>query len=126
MCSIFVAQLTGASLYWINREWYYAYMAMTKRYFAITTTVMTQLWGPVTVRISGNDSVAGQIHQLEDGGVKFDFPERVVLIANHQVSLLDKHSQSIFRHLARPFVQTERNWLTRASRSTRIGCTSGG
>lgn len=60
-------------------------MAMTKRSFAITTTVMTHIWGPTTIRISGDATVAGEIRPTEDGGVEFRFPERLILIANHQV-----------------------------------------
>lgn len=84
-CSILITQLIGSPLYFVNRDWYYAYMAMTKRSFAITTTVMTSIWGPTKIRISGDASVAGQIRPTEGGGVEFDFPERMVLIANHQV-----------------------------------------
>ncbi|UNI17748.1 hypothetical protein JDV02_004069 [Purpureocillium takamizusanense] len=83
--AIVVTQFIGAPLYFINREWFYAYMAMTKRSFALTTTAMTQIWGPTTVRISGDESVAGQIKSTGDGGVQFSFPERLVLIANHQI-----------------------------------------
>ncbi|KPM37833.1 hypothetical protein AK830_g8748 [Neonectria ditissima] len=82
---IHVTQLIGAPLYVINREWFYAYMAMTKRSFAITTAVMTHIWGATTIRISGDESVAGQIKATPDGGVQFNFPERLVLIANHQI-----------------------------------------
>ncbi|KAI5468056.1 acyltransferase-domain-containing protein [Mariannaea sp. PMI_226] len=82
---IHITQLIGSPLYFFNRDWYYAYMAMTKRSFALTTTVMTQIWGPTTVRISGDESVAGQIKPTSDGGVQFNFPERIVLIANHQI-----------------------------------------
>lgn len=46
---------------------------------------MTQIWGPVTIRISGDESVAGEIRPTEGGGVQFNFPERLVMIANHQV-----------------------------------------
>lgn len=83
--SIHITQLVGAPLYFVNREWYYAYMAMTKHSFAITTTVMTYIWGPTIIRISGDESVAGEIVPTADGGVEFRFPERLVLIANHQV-----------------------------------------
>lgn len=79
-------QLIGAPLYFTHREWYYAYMAMTKRFFAITIAVMTQVWGPTKIRISGDASVAGQIESVGKDGVRFRFPERIVLIANHQVS----------------------------------------
>jgi hypothetical protein len=60
-------------------------MSMTKRWFAVTTTFVTQVWGPTTIRISGDESVAGEIRPTEDGGVQFSFPERLVMIANHQV-----------------------------------------
>lgn len=85
-----MTQCVGAPLYFVNREWFYAYIAMTKRSFAITTTAMTNIWGPTTIRISGDDSVAGQIRPTDAGGVEFDFPERMVLIANHQVCWMYK------------------------------------
>lgn len=70
---------------------------MTKRSFAITTTVMTNIWGPTTIRISGDQSVAGQIKPTQGGGVEFDFPERIVLIANHQVWGDRFHSYAVLR-----------------------------
>ena len=89
-----MTQFVGAPLYFVNREWFYAYMAMTKRSFAIVMTVMTNLWGPTIMRISGDASVAGQIKPTKDGGVQFLFPERMVLIANHQVSLPGQRSKA--------------------------------
>jgi lysocardiolipin and lysophospholipid acyltransferase len=80
-----VTQFIGVPLYWINRDWYYSYMAMTKQSFATTLNTMTYVWGPTTIRISGDESVAGQILPAPNGGVEFRFPERIVLIANHQV-----------------------------------------
>ena len=58
---------------------------MTKQAFGITLTTTTRWWGPTTIRISGDASVAGQIKQMPDGRVQFAFPERLVLIANHQI-----------------------------------------
>lgn len=84
-CSIGVTQLIGAPLYFVNKDMYYAYMAMTKRSFALVITVMTRIWGRTMIRVSGDESVAGQIKKMPDGTVQFDFPERLVLIANHQV-----------------------------------------
>ncbi|KAH7141233.1 acyltransferase-domain-containing protein [Dactylonectria estremocensis] len=78
-------QIIGSPLYFVNREWFYAYMAMTKHLFAITIAVMTRIWGPTPIRISGDETVAGQIKATPDGGVQFRFPERMVLIANHQI-----------------------------------------
>lgn len=60
---------------------------MTKRSFALVTSLMTHIWGPTTIRISGDESVAGQIRPTAGGGVECDFPERIVLIANHQVNI---------------------------------------
>ncbi|KAL6863443.1 hypothetical protein ACO1O0_003697 [Amphichorda felina] len=83
--TIVFTQVVGSPLYFINREWYYAYMAMTKRSFALVTSLMTHIWGPTKIRISGDASVAGQIRPTADGGVECLFPERIVLIANHQI-----------------------------------------
>lgn len=80
-----VTQFIGVPLYWLNREMYYSFMALTKQSFGLLITTMTQWWGPTTVRISGDASVAGQIKRTPDGLVEFDFPERIILIANHQV-----------------------------------------
>ncbi|KAG6018700.1 hypothetical protein E4U40_007909, partial [Claviceps sp. LM458 group G5] len=59
-------------------------MAMTKRSFSLTITSMTHIFGPTTIRISGDESVKGQILPATGGGVEFKFPERMVMIANHQ------------------------------------------
>lgn len=71
-------------MYFINKDFYYSYMSMTKRYFAIVTSFMTNIWGPTTIRISGDSTVMKQIEATPQG-VQFNFPERIVLIANHQV-----------------------------------------
>lgn len=60
-------------------------MSLTKQSFALFITTMTQWWGPTTIRISGDASVADQIRKTDDGLVEFSFPERIVMIANHQV-----------------------------------------
>ncbi|KAK4210040.1 acyltransferase-domain-containing protein [Rhypophila decipiens] len=83
--AISISQFVGAPLYWINRDLYYAYMALTKQSFGLLTTAMTQWWGPTTIRISGDASVADQIRKTPDGMVEFAFPERMVMIANHQI-----------------------------------------
>lgn len=83
-----MTQIIGSPLYFINRDWFYDYMAMTKRCFAVCACFGNGFWAPITIRISGDESVAGQIHATESGDVRFDFPERIILIANHQVSAL--------------------------------------
>ncbi len=60
-------------------------MALTKESFGLVITTMTQWWSPTLVRIHGDESVRGQIRKTEDGRVECDFPERLVMIANHQV-----------------------------------------
>lgn len=87
---ICITQLIGAPLYFFNRDWFYAYMAMTKQSFALTITLMTHIFGPTVIRTSGDESVAGQILPTAGGGVEFKFPERIVMIANHQVSSCTK------------------------------------
>lgn len=74
-------------LYWINKDLYYAYMALTKQSFGLLIATMTQWWSPTVVRISGDASVVGQIRRTADGRVECSFPERLVLIANHQVGV---------------------------------------
>jgi lysocardiolipin and lysophospholipid acyltransferase len=60
-------------------------MALTKRSFLLVITTITQWWSPARLRISWDESVAGQVWRTEDGGVEFNWPDRIVMIANHQV-----------------------------------------
>lgn len=46
---------------------------------------MTQWWAPTIVRVSGDSTVRGQLLQSVDGSLLCDFPQRLVLIANHQI-----------------------------------------
>lgn len=83
--SIGITQFLGAPLYFVSKDLYYAYMAQTKQSFGLFITTITHRWGPTIIRISGDASVAGQIRKTQDGLVEFAFPERMVMIANHQV-----------------------------------------
>ena len=85
LCSIHVTQLVGSPLYFFNRDYYYAYMALTKQSFGIVITTITQWFSPTLVRISGDASVQGQLHTSSDGRLEPTFPARLVLLANHQV-----------------------------------------
>jgi lysocardiolipin and lysophospholipid acyltransferase len=60
-------------------------MSLTKQSFGILITTMTHWWAPTKIRISGDASVASQIKKHPSGLVEFAFPERLVLIANHQI-----------------------------------------
>lgn len=81
--SLHVQQWLGAPLYFLNERWYYAWQAGVKQSTALMIIVLNQLRAPTTVRISGDASVTGQIR----GGKRLElhFPDRMVLIANHQV-----------------------------------------
>lgn len=46
---------------------------------------MTQWWAPTVVRVSGDSTMRGQLLKTTDGGLLCNFPERMVLIANHQI-----------------------------------------
>ena len=78
-------QYFGVPLYWINRDYFYAYMALTKQTFGLLIVSLTQWFSPTVVRVSGDKSVRGQLVQTKDGRLKCEFPERMVMITNHQI-----------------------------------------
>ncbi|KAJ5584055.1 Phospholipid/glycerol acyltransferase [Penicillium hispanicum] len=82
---IFATQVIGSPLYLINKDWYYSYMAYTKQNFGLVITAFTEWASPTLFRVSGDASVREQLHLSEDGVLRTQFPERLVLIANHQV-----------------------------------------
>lgn len=82
---IVMTQLIGSPLYFINKNYYYAYMAMTKQCFGILAVTVTQWGAPTVVRVSGDASVKGQMRIAPDGRLVTDFHNRLVFIANHQV-----------------------------------------
>ncbi|EPS39622.1 hypothetical protein H072_6578 [Dactylellina haptotyla CBS 200.50] len=83
--AIVATQFIGAPLYFYNRDWFYAYIALTKQSFGILVTTGTQWWTPTVIRVSGDRSIRGQIRITKDGLLECDFPERMVFIANHQL-----------------------------------------
>ncbi|KAF7502325.1 hypothetical protein GJ744_006026 [Endocarpon pusillum] len=80
-----LSQFLGAPLYLINENWYNAWIALTKQSIGILTTTLTQYWAPTVVRVSGDKSVRGQLVSTSNGGLRCLFPQRMVLIANHQI-----------------------------------------
>lgn len=60
-------------------------MALTKQYFGLLATTGTQWFSPTVIRISGDASIDGQLKQCADGRLECDFPERMILVANHQI-----------------------------------------
>ncbi|KAB2100659.1 hypothetical protein AG0111_0g11174 [Alternaria gaisen] len=83
--AIAITQYIGLPLYFYSKDLFYAWMAMTKQHFSMVVTTMTYWWAPVTMRVSGDESVRGQMRKNKDGMMECDFPERMVLISNHQI-----------------------------------------
>ncbi|KAL9636712.1 MAG: hypothetical protein Q9164_002651 [Protoblastenia rupestris] len=83
--AINASQVLGTPLYLINPEWYNTWIAFTKQSWGLLTMTMTQWWAPTVVRVSGDSTMRGQLLKTTDGGLLCDFPERMVLIANHQI-----------------------------------------
>ncbi|KAF2487451.1 acyltransferase-domain-containing protein [Neohortaea acidophila] len=83
--AISASQFIGAPLKLVDPKFYAAYMAWTKESFAILVTTITQFWSPTLIRVSGDESMQGQLYQMPDGSLKCNFPHRLVLMANHQL-----------------------------------------
>ncbi|EMC96101.1 hypothetical protein BAUCODRAFT_34884 [Baudoinia panamericana UAMH 10762] len=85
LLAISASQFIGAPLKLVDPKAYDGYMAWTKESFAVLMTTITQWWAPTVVRVSGDDSMKGQLFQMDDGTLKCNFPHRMVLMANHQL-----------------------------------------
>lgn len=83
--AISASQFIGAPLKLVDPKFYDGYMAWTKESFAVLMTTITQWWSPTVVRVSGDESMKGQLYQMDDGTLKCNFPHRIVLMANHQL-----------------------------------------
>jgi len=83
--SIHMTQILGSPLYFIDKDYYYAWMALTKQSFGIVIITVTEWFAPTLVRVSGDASVRGQIRRAADGRLETDFPERLVMTSNHQI-----------------------------------------
>jgi hypothetical protein len=85
LMAVNASQFLGAPFYLINRDWYNAWIAFTKQSFGLLTTTPTQCWAPTVMRISGDKSMRGQLLKTTDGNLLCHFPDRLVLIVNHQI-----------------------------------------
>ncbi|KIW41307.1 uncharacterized protein PV06_06879 [Exophiala oligosperma] len=83
--AINLSQFLGAPLALVNQDWYNAWIAFTKQSFGLLTMTLTQTFAPTKVIVSGDASVRGQLLKSVDGDLVLDFPERLLLIANHQI-----------------------------------------
>ncbi|KAG9604764.1 hypothetical protein KCV04_g18821, partial [Aureobasidium melanogenum] len=54
--AIHSAQLLGAPLYFYNKDYFYAWQAVCKQYFALLLITGTYLFAPTVIRISGDAS----------------------------------------------------------------------
>lgn len=82
---IHATQILGSPLYIFNKDYYYAYMAVTKQSFGVLLISTTQWFSPTRIRMSGDASIRGQFRPTSDGRLETGLPERLVLISNHQL-----------------------------------------
>ncbi|OJD32054.1 acyltransferase-domain-containing protein [Diplodia corticola] len=83
--AINAAQFIGLPFKMIDPKFYNEYIAFTKQSFAVLITTMTQWWSPTKVHVSGDASIPSQLSLKPDGSLECRFPERMVLMANHQL-----------------------------------------
>lgn len=69
----------------IDPKFYNDYIAFTKQSFAVLITTLTQWWSPTKVHVSGDGSIPSQLFLKPDGSLECKFPDRMVLMANHQL-----------------------------------------
>ena len=83
--SINLTQYLGLPLYLINRDYYYAYMSITKQFFGIVLNTITQWFAPTIMRVSWDSSLRDEFKLTKDGHLETRIPERLILIApsNH-------------------------------------------
>jgi 1-acyl-sn-glycerol-3-phosphate acyltransferase len=82
---IHLTQFLGVPLYWWNKDYYYAYMSLTKQSFGVAAIAGTRWFTPTKMRVSWDKSLRGQFQKTSAGRLQTTFPERLVYVANHQV-----------------------------------------
>ncbi|ODQ54559.1 acyltransferase-domain-containing protein [Saitoella complicata NRRL Y-17804] len=82
---VFSTQLLGVPLYFYDKQWYYAYISRTKQSFGLICVFITQYFAPTKMVVTGDTDMAGQLRKTEDGRLSSVFPQRAVVIANHQI-----------------------------------------
>ncbi|KAF4539340.1 Phospholipid glycerol acyltransferase [Lasiodiplodia theobromae] len=83
--AINAAQFIGLPFKMIDPKFYNDYIAFTKQSFAVLITTLTQWWSPTKVHVSGDGSIPNQLFLKPDGSLECRFPDRMVLMANHQL-----------------------------------------
>ncbi|GIZ44957.1 hypothetical protein CKM354_000814100 [Cercospora kikuchii] len=79
-----IQQFFGLPLYWSSRL-YRSWQDAVKSSTAVLLIGLNQWRAPTTAEISWDESVKGQIKWTSNGKIEFDAPDRMVLIANHQI-----------------------------------------
>lgn len=113
--SLHVQQWLGAPLYWCNQGWSYCWQAVVKESTALLLLSLNQWRTPMIAQVSSDSSIQGQIRKTPGRKIIFDFPDRIVLIANHQVS--DSYTISVVLYVG---------IVVDIYRYTQIGSLSGG
>lgn len=82
-----MTQFFGIPFYFWDKSYYYAWMSLTKQSFAVVLIMVTQTFSPTLIRVSWDKSMRGQLSKAKDGSGRLEtrFPERMVLMANHQI-----------------------------------------
>ncbi|KAI9723882.1 MAG: hypothetical protein M1828_004001 [Chrysothrix sp. TS-e1954] len=83
--ALHIFQIVGCPLYFISKDYFYAWMAMSKQLFTLIGNTIVQWFSPVKIRISSDAGLADQFSLTKDGRLVTSFPERLVMIANHQL-----------------------------------------
>lgn len=87
--SLHIQQWLGLPLMYIDVGLYNSWQSHVKGCTTVLLLGLNQWRAPVMAQISSDSSVKGQICKSRDGEVILDFPQRVVLMANHQVCARD-------------------------------------
>lgn len=83
--AIHITQWIGTPLYLWSKDHYYAWMALTKQSFALCLMALVKAFCPTTLWVSWDESMRGQLRKTKDGLLETSFPERIILMSNHQI-----------------------------------------
>lgn len=83
--AIHITQWLGTPMYFWSKDHYYAWMALTKQSFAICLMAVVRVFCPTTLWVSWDESMRGQLYKTDTGLLESSFPERIVLMSNHQI-----------------------------------------
>jgi len=83
--AIALTQLILSPLWLFDRELFRSWIVHTKEAFGIVATTITEYWAPTPVRVTAEGALVKDLQLGEDGLLQGKFPDRLVLIANHQL-----------------------------------------